>query len=320
MAVLLMPCPSCGHRNPRDVAVCAACESNLPWRIETATREQHERATNPVGDGPAAPQADGDYAVKELPFTDPGLAPETPVPNVTVPVYEAPGQAPAGNTAASIPVAESATAEPSIPVSLPGLSGPAAPAAGAGMEAQASAAPHEAAAVEPKPKLVWPLTGEIQCARWLTRGLAGLADGLLITLCGMILMNLTYVAFGLAGPDGDQSPAEVLAPHIDKINVVKLVELLAGPVILLTAMVLVYHAAFSFPGGTPGKLLFGLRVVTMRGHRGGVIRGLLRGTGWLLSLLSGGVGFLWVFLGKRGRNWSDLISGSYVVDLKTRRE
>jgi len=66
-------------------------------------------------------------------------------------------------------------------------------------------------------------------------------------------------------------------------------------------------------GQTPGKRLMGLRIVRMNGGRMTLLVGLRRLLGYLVCLLSLGVGFLWVLIDDERRGWHDNIAGTCVV-------
>jgi uncharacterized RDD family membrane protein YckC len=66
-------------------------------------------------------------------------------------------------------------------------------------------------------------------------------------------------------------------------------------------------------GGTPGKTVLGLRVVTAGGGRPTTAQSLVRYFGYLLSTLGFGLGYLWMLWDDDGRCWHDLMSGTRVI-------
>ncbi len=84
---------------------------------------------------------------------------------------------------------------------------------------------------------------------------------------------------------------------------------------LLTVLLLaVYYVFFwTIAGKTPGKAIMGLRIVTARGKRPSLWRALRRLAGYLLTMLTFNIGFLWIMLSKRRQGWHDLLAGTYVV-------
>jgi len=72
-------------------------------------------------------------------------------------------------------------------------------------------------------------------------------------------------------------------------------------------------------GGTPGKRLLGLRVVTAEGAAPGVVRSLARAFGWLFSTPLGNFGFWMALFHPKTRALHDVLSGTYVVEVGPRR-
>lgn len=66
-------------------------------------------------------------------------------------------------------------------------------------------------------------------------------------------------------------------------------------------------------GKTPGKALFGLRVVRKDGDKLGPVRSFIRGPAYLVSYLVFCLGFIWIMISKNRRAWHDYIAGSCVV-------
>jgi uncharacterized RDD family membrane protein YckC len=68
-----------------------------------------------------------------------------------------------------------------------------------------------------------------------------------------------------------------------------------------------------FAGQTPGKYLFGLRVVRFNGHRMNFVVGMIRYFGYALCLLSLGLGFLNVLINDRRQGWHDRLARTCVI-------
>lgn len=68
-----------------------------------------------------------------------------------------------------------------------------------------------------------------------------------------------------------------------------------------------------FGGQTPGKYLFGLRVVRMNGHRMTILVGIIRCFGYALCILSLGLGFLNVLINDRRQGWHDRLARTCVI-------
>ncbi len=66
-------------------------------------------------------------------------------------------------------------------------------------------------------------------------------------------------------------------------------------------------------GQTPGKFLFGLRIVRLNGHRMNLWVSLLRYLGYTLCILSLGLGFLNILINDRRQGWHDKLARTCVV-------
>ena len=99
----------------------------------------------------------------------------------------------------------------------------------------------------------------------------------------------------------------VLRRFAPPVNIASLL-LAIGP--LLAAIYLV--AFWTLLGQTPGKILFGLKIVTRGDAPVGFRRSLVRLVGYVVSALPCYLGFLWI-LGPQRRAWHDRLAGTEVV-------
>jgi len=83
------------------------------------------------------------------------------------------------------------------------------------------------------------------------------------------------------------------------------------PNTVLTFMYFGYFHAVT--GQTVGKLLCGVRVVTIDGHPIGWVRSLVRCAGYFLSSFFLYLGFFWAVLNRRKRAWHDYLADTVVV-------
>ena len=77
-----------------------------------------------------------------------------------------------------------------------------------------------------------------------------------------------------------------------------------------------YHWLWNSLGWSPGKRVFGLRIVTFEGGAPGLGRGFARTAGTLLSLVLLVAGYFWAAWDRRGQTWHDKIAGTYVVKVE----
>lgn len=80
-----------------------------------------------------------------------------------------------------------------------------------------------------------------------------------------------------------------------------------------TVLAVLWQFVWNLSGGTPGKRLFGLRVVTAEGSAPGVFRSLIRAVGWLIGTPFANFGFLVALVHPRTRALHDLLAGTFVV-------
>jgi len=66
-------------------------------------------------------------------------------------------------------------------------------------------------------------------------------------------------------------------------------------------------------GQTPGKMIMGVRVVTMEGEPLSFWRSVRRFIGYMLSFLALYVGFLWILVDNNRQGWHDKLAGTIVI-------
>ena len=136
---------------------------------------------------------------------------------------------------------------------------------------------------------------------WL-RGLAFLVDLGLVALLGFgggMLVDLAVQIGGMVS-----SATEVGLRWLSTVATSFLVVLIA----------LCYFTLFvGMRGQTPGKMLFGLKVIRVSGEEVGIGRALLRWVGQCLGLLPFCLGFLMAAFSRRKQALHDKIAGTYVV-------
>ena len=70
-------------------------------------------------------------------------------------------------------------------------------------------------------------------------------------------------------------------------------------------------------GGTPGKIMLGMRIVSSDGSTNGIgwLRAILRFFGYFVSTILCYLGFVWVAIDKDSQGWHDKIARTYVVNV-----
>ena len=86
-----------------------------------------------------------------------------------------------------------------------------------------------------------------------------------------------------------------------------------------TLLAVLWQFAGNLAGGTLGKKLLGLRVVTADGSSPGFFRALVRALGWVLSTPLANFGFILALFNSKTRALHDLLAGTYVVEGGPRR-
>ncbi|MEI7554770.1 RDD family protein [Candidatus Chlorohelix sp.] len=93
-----------------------------------------------------------------------------------------------------------------------------------------------------------------------------------------------------------------------------LLGIIGGFGLLSTLLCLAYSVYFTARGATPGKKVFGIKVVRQDGTPPGFGTALLRQTvGYFISNTVFMLGFLWVLFDKYGQGWHDKLAKTYVV-------
>ncbi|UCD83762.1 MAG: RDD family protein [Deltaproteobacteria bacterium] len=136
----------------------------------------------------------------------------------------------------------------------------------------------------------------------LIRSLALLFDLLCLNLASILLISLGIL---IVGRDGDL----LLSTPLDLIPI-----MLIPTYLFLLLVNLVYFTIFhATTGQTLGKLIFRLKVVNRNGEGLGYSQSLLRFSGYLLSALPLGLGFIWALLDPDKLTWHDRLADTSVI-------
>jgi uncharacterized RDD family membrane protein YckC len=88
---------------------------------------------------------------------------------------------------------------------------------------------------------------------------------------------------------------------------------LTGSLVALVFILLYYSLFLTLLGQTPGKLLLGVRVLTVDGHRVSFGRAVLRTFAYIICMVPLFLGFIWVLIDDQRQGWHDKIARTYVV-------
>jgi uncharacterized RDD family membrane protein YckC len=130
------------------------------------------------------------------------------------------------------------------------------------------------------------------------------------------MKNPSYVGFG----------KRFLAAILDGIiigipaSIIQLVLLFVAGIVSATYLVELGAAALiiyldGMKGGTPGKLILGMRIVNEKGNYIGIPMAILRYIGKIVSSIILGIGYLMIFWDKRKQGLHDKIAKTFVVNV-----
>ncbi|MGD2078680.1 MAG: RDD family protein [Chloroflexota bacterium] len=136
---------------------------------------------------------------------------------------------------------------------------------------------------------------------------AGFVSRLLAYAIDIAIITVMLIAFGwLIDTVSRLFPTLVLDPG-DALGLV-----LAGVVVVVTAGI--YYIFFwTLLGQTPGKMLLGVRIVSLDGSQLTLWQSLRRYVGYYLSALALYAGYWWVLIDNRRQGWHDKLAGTIVV-------
>jgi uncharacterized RDD family membrane protein YckC len=134
------------------------------------------------------------------------------------------------------------------------------------------------------------------------------AAALMIDLILIKAIDLMMVGLGVLAASQALEDLKLSGPSED------LVFLLTGLFILTGLLVFViYFFYFNLTGQTPGKKLLGLKVISSSPGNLSPAEALARTFGFLISLLTLGLGFFFIFFTRKKQAFHDLLAGTFVV-------
>jgi len=128
---------------------------------------------------------------------------------------------------------------------------------------------------------------------WI-RVVASLIDSILILLVTMPALYALYGADALGGEQIVQGPAHILISYV-------------LPFVAYIFLWVKY-------GGTPGKRILGLRIVSIEsGEHLTIGMAIIRYIGYFVSMIALFLGLIWVAFNKQKRGWHDFMAGAVVI-------
>jgi uncharacterized RDD family membrane protein YckC len=140
-----------------------------------------------------------------------------------------------------------------------------------------------------------PPTREINFAGFIIRLLGYIIDTIFITLVALV------IGFGAA-----------IIWELDNEVTGSVISSAAGIVTLFYVL-----GFWAMAGGTPGKIMLGMRIVGPDGSTNGIGwgRAILRFLGSIVSAFPCYLGYIWIIIDKDKQGWHDKIAGTYVVSV-----
>lgn len=141
------------------------------------------------------------------------------------------------------------------------------------------------------------------------RFLAAFVDGLLLASISLLVTLGTALALGAPLPNAREVGPDLLVAGILDRNPMAVGAM--GLFVGMTALYELYCAGMA--GQTLGMKLVRIRVIGARGRPPGPVRGLVRVLAFAISVLPGGLGWLWALFDREHRALHDHLAGTYVI-------
>ena len=141
------------------------------------------------------------------------------------------------------------------------------------------------------------------------RVVATLIDGIL--LVGFAVLVTTATGFALGEP---MPRMKELGPDLLVAGLLDRNPMAVGGIGLLVGVTILYELyCAGIAGQTIGMALVRIRVISGRGRAPGATRGLIRVLAFAVSVLPGGLGWLWAIFDREHRTLHDHLAGTYVI-------
>ena len=137
---------------------------------------------------------------------------------------------------------------------------------------------------------------------------AAIDGAILFALC-VVVTTITALILGAPIPQAKEIGPDLLVAGILDRN-----PMAVGAIGLFVGLTVLYQLYFaSMTGQTFGMRVCGIRLISSRGRAPGPVRGLIRVASLTISVLPGGLGWLWAIFDREHRALHDHLAGTYVI-------
>lgn len=149
----------------------------------------------------------------------------------------------------------------------------------------------------------------VRASGFARRFVAAIVDGLLLATFSLVVTVVTTLTLGAPLPQAKEIGPDLLVAGLLDRNpmAVGALGLFAG----LTILYELYCAGIA--GQTLGMKLARIRLIAGRGRPPGAVRGFVRVMALAVSVLPGGLGWLWAVFDREHRALHDHLAGTYVI-------
>jgi uncharacterized RDD family membrane protein YckC len=138
---------------------------------------------------------------------------------------------------------------------------------------------------------------------------AAAADGIILLALSLAVTAVTALVLGAPMPTTKELGPDLLVAGLLDRN-----PMAVGAIGLFGGLSVLYQLYFaSMTGQTIGMRMVGIRLISGRGRAPGPVRGLIRVVAMAISVLPGGLGWLWAIFDREHRALHDHLAGTYVI-------
>lgn len=141
------------------------------------------------------------------------------------------------------------------------------------------------------------------------RFVAATVDAAILFVFSLLVTTITALILGAPMPH-----AKEIGPDLLVAGILDRSPMAVGAIGLFVGLTVLYQLYFaSMSGQTIGMRLCGIRLISTRGRAPGPVRGLIRVAALVVSVLPGGLGWLWAIFDREHRALHDHLAGTYVI-------